>query len=521
MIPYPPVGTALLAGAVDSLDDEVRLIDLEMTIWREHQRHGKVLLYAGHIDVPRVLAQNEDSELGDYEALLVENSEIGAREDVGISVMGFEQLASALLLARAAASKGSRIILGGQFWSESSARQVLGQLQSDAVTVTVGDGWIPLQEWKTNPAEVPSSSFGFAAGEILQGRPAKGALQPPIPLYDSVDWDVYRAYSSDILGDAREMRRAHLYVWDKLCPYKCNFCRVSSGSNAKLNSPETVVASLQHLLAQNVRQFNFMTNELNPTLAYMRRVIRELRPLLSGRDDIGWFTYLRPDHMEMEDLTALREIGCRLVRYGVETGSQRLSDRMEKGYEIGTVARVLRRAAEADIMNHVNFLIGYPGETDEDVEQTIRFIAENHDVIHSVRLNPFYLPPGTRLAKDPAAYGLRLIEFRRGYWDFEMLDGTRPQKAVVKDRIERVTDAVMQYDIGFAGVLPFETLNSLSGYPTRDEGMAALRREHGYLWENASPDWLKARLGGYDMNAEWEETIYKRGRNYNLDVCTD
>jgi hypothetical protein len=58
--------------------------------------------------------------------------------------------------------------------------------------------------------------------------------------------------------------------------------------------------------------------------------------------------------------------------------------------------------------------------------------------IHSVRINPFYLPPDTPIARDPAAFGIRLTEFDKGWWRFESENGDKLDPGRVKDRIERV-----------------------------------------------------------------------------------
>jgi len=296
---------------------------------------------------------------------------------------------------------------------------------------------------------------------------------------------------------------------------------VSSGSKVRLGDPESIVPSLRSLVDAGVTQMNFMTNELNPSLSYMRRLVQSFGPILSNYPEIGWFTYLRPDAMDEEDLVALRRLGCRLIRWGVETGSQSLSDRMQKDYHMSTVARVLHAAAKADIANHINLLLGYPGETDDDVNETLRFVTENASVIHSVRINPFYLPPGTKLEREPQRFGLRLLEFKSGYWTFEREDGVALDASVVQQRIERVGRRLIDLGIGFAGVLPFEFLNALCRESNRDSALAALRASQPFLWTEASPDGLKAQFGKYKMKTDWSETIFQRGRNYQTVLCND
>lgn len=93
------------------------------------------------------------------------------------------------------------------------------------------------------------------------------------------------------------------------------------------------------------------------------------------------------------------------MRYGIESGSQRLLDLMRKGYNVQTISNTIRYAFESDIWNHINLLVGFPGEEDRDIEETISFLEENaNNYIHSVRMNPFYLSPDSPIARNPEQY---------------------------------------------------------------------------------------------------------------------
>lgn len=527
MIPYPPVAPAILAAALDEINYiGVKVIDLEMELWKAHNERGDALLYTEGIDGKQLINGDIDTKSQKYVQFQNQLSlliDYRAAEPVAISVMGFEQLASAILLALRCIEKGSYVIMGGQYWQEKGAKEVLNYFKSHRLTVVIGDGWEAIKSWCQNFDSVPPNGIKWINGEFLTGTVSTKASTPPRPNYATVNWFPYHLYAKEIYKDNRHIKRGHLYVWDKQCPYKCNFCRVSSGSKAKLAPAEDAARDFEKMLKAGFRQFNFMTNELNPNLHYLRKFISHLMPIIDKQnmDDIAWFTYLRPDFIGSEDLVSLRKLGCRLVRYGVETGSQELSDKMQKDYTIGVVEQVLRDASAADIMNHVNFLIGYPGETERHFVETLDFVDRNYEHIHSVRINPFYLPPGTPMAKTPEKYGINLIAFSGGYWEFETEDGNLASKDVVEDRINRLTRKLKEKGVGFSAVLPFVTLNELSKYETRDLAIANMKKSHPFMWEYSSPDMLKSILGGYTSNGDWSNTIYKRGRNYQLSLCND
>lgn len=523
MIPYPPCGPAVLEAAVSD-HTQVSVRDLEMLVWEAHDKGESIPIYdGGSLDPWQMLKAELPDSTRSYQQMLVELSQVQAGEPLGISVMGYEQLASALLLMRAGLEAGSRVIMGGQFFSSASAEQLLKTVRSEHLTVTVGDGFNAIREWLRASADhVPENSYRWTEEIIVEGLRPDGVMEPPLPHYASVDWKLYERYAGKVFRDQRPVRRAHIYVWDKTCPFRCTFCRVSSGSEAKLSKPAQVAALYENMLQRGATQFNFMTNELNPSSKYLKQVLDAMEAIDVDYSTAAWFTYLRPDPIDADDFRRLRRVGCRLVRYGVETGSQRLSDRMRKDYKIPVIAQVLRDAAAADIFNHVNLLVGFPGETEEDVQETFKFLADNKQFIHSIRINPFYLPPGSPMARSPQDNNIKLIRFNKGFWEFEVSDGVKATAEVVKQRITRIVEWCTSNGVGFAATLPFETINILSMFDSRDEGMDHMRAEYPFFWRVANSDGLKAHFGGYARKeALWEDTIYKRGRNYNMVLCND
>jgi hypothetical protein len=530
IVPYPPVGIALLAAQLRAAGFvDIHVHDLEISFAYQHLTGNDNLLYESTLSNVDVLAEFPSDAVLAYADELW--AEIGAPdgEDVALSVMGFEQVASALLLARIALRRGCRVVFGGQFFTASSAHQMIEALAPFGhVSVVVGDGWDAICAFarRVRPEELPNGLTGTDAG-IVAGPVVQAKSLPPQPDYSWVRWDRYETFGALTYRNDVRVRRAHLYVWDKQCNFRCAFCRVASGSRALLTPPQTAVDSFIALAEQDVRQLNFMTNELNPSRTYLLRFLDAMEQ--AGRTSADWFTYVRADLLEQQDFGRMRAVGGRLARYGVESGSQRLLDLMRKDYHVPTIERTLRAAAAEDIWNHVNLLIGFPGEQESDVDETIAFVERNADVIHSVRINPFYLPPDTPIARDPGAFGIELTGFDAGWWTYRGADGSAPDADAVVRRVKTISQVCADNGVGFAGTDPFFLLDVISRHTDRDAALSYLKAEFSPFWVPAPTDVYKALIGGYHVSSDWKDTALKRQRNYSLSLtpadssarCTD
>jgi hypothetical protein len=109
-------------------------------------------------------------------------------------------------------------------------------------------------------------------------------------------------------------------------------------------------------------------------------------------------------------LDKLRRSGCVCLAYGIESGSQRVLDLMKKGFRIKDAQEVIRDTSDAGIAVVANFMFGFPGETDEDFEETLNFIFENKKRFTSLNPSPAYtaIGIGTYLFNHREEYDLDL-----------------------------------------------------------------------------------------------------------------
>ena len=129
-----------------------------------------------------------------------------------------------------------------------------------------------------------------------------------------------------------------------------------------------------------------------------------LRALAARHADLGglsWYGFARfePELMEEALIAHLARAGCRMLQLGLESGSQAVLDRLEKGTRLETAAAILRNLHHAGIATYVYIMLGTPDETDEDRHLTLAFLEEHAERIGFLNLAIMNLPRDSALAE--------------------------------------------------------------------------------------------------------------------------
>ena len=144
-------------------------------------------------------------------------------------------------------------------------------------------------------------------------------------------------------------------------------------------------------------------------------VLRELAARSDDLSGLAWYGFVRFEKALADDrLTGqLAAAGCRMLQLGLESGSQKVLDRLGKGTRIETASAVLRSLQRAGIASYVYVMLGVPGETEEERLATLHFLEEHAGAISFLNLAIMNLPHQSQLAADSetddqAARGLYL-----------------------------------------------------------------------------------------------------------------
>lgn len=126
--------------------------------------------------------------------------------------------------------------------------------------------------------------------------------------------------------------------------------------------------------------------------------------IIAGLPDMGlqWIANGRFEKNLTDErlIAAIAKKGCVMLRFGLESASQKILNYMNKGTKVDIAEKVLNLAARHGIRNHVYLMFGYPGETKEDREMTIEFVKRNRMVISSYSVSLFQPIPGTKVYQE-------------------------------------------------------------------------------------------------------------------------
>jgi len=186
----------------------------------------------------------------------------------------------------------------------------------------------------------------------------------PLPRHDLLPLKAYRAPL---------VRSPYAFVvTSRGCPGGCRFCikHVSYGRSVRFRSPENVLAELELLAGLGVRSVNMYADLFTVSREH---VVGLCELILERGLRMEWTCNSRVDFVDAEMLRLMGRAGCRWISWGIESGSEEILRRVHKGISLEQVQQALRWSREAGIHNWGYFIIGLPGETEETIQETIRF----------------------------------------------------------------------------------------------------------------------------------------------------
>ncbi len=240
----------------------------------------------------------------------------------------------------------------------------------------------------TGEPEAPLLQLAEAGGQpegvpgvlrLLDGRLTGEAERPPLdlgelppPAYDMVDLNNYQY---QLLGP-----RLALLETSRGCPYSCIFCLKSMyGPGVRRKPPDKVLLEIEETVGRRKAASVYFI-DLEFTL---RRADTEAlcRSLIASGLKFRWCCQTRADTVDPDLLALMKQSGCRLVHFGVETGSPRLLESIGKRISLEQITGAVKSCRRLGISTACFFLFGLPGESEADRRATMRFAR---------KLNPTY-----------------------------------------------------------------------------------------------------------------------------------
>lgn len=230
----------------------------------------------------------------------------------------------------------------------------------------------------------------------------------PFPARHLVDNNIYRRPDNNKVQAVIKVSRG--------CPFHCFFCLATpvSGAKVRKRSIENIIAEIKECVEKyNIKNFVFWSDIFNIDREW---TISLCNAICESGLKITWSANTRADTADLEMAKIMYKSGCRLVSIGVESGSQYMLDKIGKKIKLDDVRRTVKVFKKAKIRIYNYFVIGLPWETEETVEETIKFAIElNSDFISFYTATPL---PGSRFFDYARENGLfdKETSFENAYY---------------------------------------------------------------------------------------------------------
>ena len=275
-------------------------------------------------------------------------------------------------LVRAAREATSApVVLGGSGFSVMPA-QLLAKLGADYGVAGEGEGAFPallsaLEAGGAGLERVPSLHRATAQGVATNPAPPGFLDMNTLPRPDRslVDARYYERYAIDSVQTKRG------------CALRCDYCTYPTieGRVGRTRSPAAVADEMEYALAQqpSIRHFFIVDSVFNLPRRHAKSVCREL----AARNwQVPWTCYANPLGFDAEFAKLASAGGCAGMEIGSDSGRDDVLARLKKGFSSADIRRIHTLSRDAGIPDCHTFILGTPGESLDDVQRTLDFVAE-------------------------------------------------------------------------------------------------------------------------------------------------
>jgi hypothetical protein len=239
-----------------------------------------------------------------------------------------------------------------------------------------------LGSWTDGAALVKAGIQLRHLNDLFQKVPAKRPVDfdtLPLPVYSDGD-----AYLFSILP----FRLKHGCSWGR-----CRFCSLAKGWNGgyRERSVDGVIREIRQLMhTYHPRMLICRDNGING--GNLTAVLRALKDL-----DLTWIAMARVG-LSAQQIKALHRAGCRSIYFGLESGSNEVLRRMEKGVTNSQISQFIKALHDNDIIPAPSLSVGYPDESERDYEESLRFLEDHAAYFKLVNIYPYTVTPASKEA---------------------------------------------------------------------------------------------------------------------------
>src|ERR1043166_9388287 len=298
---------------------------------------------------------------------------------VGLSFLSTTSYPYAKVLAREirAANSTVKLAFGGVFASLNAP--LVKQQCPEVDFVCRGDGEqliLDLLQNLEDPSGVASLTWA-KDGQVVNNPnrvPERRLDQWPFPDRESLKLDFVESMPLDV-PCVLSLERFTTMQTSRGCPWPCVFCDIPVFNEGKWRSrtPQHVLDEFKHLQELGYGAVYFVDDHF---LLQPKRIEAICKGLCDQGNTIHWGCEGRVDSVAQHLFPAMAKANCRTLMFGIECGSQKMLDRLNKEQTLAEVETAVKNAKKAGIeIVHGFFVVGSPDETVEDMQATFDFAS--------------------------------------------------------------------------------------------------------------------------------------------------
>ncbi len=276
---------------------------------------------------------------------------------------------SACAIARIAKrlDKEALVVVGGPHPSLAGT-EVLKEAAIDVGVQGEGEETIlEILDWVEGRRSLPS-----IRGIVLRddGRAATNPPREPIEDLDGLPFPVLAARECLIDYDQYPLEAFKYLFGVRGCPYACTFCgsRYIWGRNVRFRSARNIVAEMREIRKLGIDYVHFDDDTFGVRKPFIRELCEEIK---SGCAGLSWSCETHVRLVDDETVAMMKSAGCRSIQLGVESGNNEMLRRVGKNITIEDAFCAARIIKKHGICLHAFFIVGFPLETEESLNDTI------------------------------------------------------------------------------------------------------------------------------------------------------
>ncbi len=279
----------------------------------------------------------------------------------------------------------------------------------DVDSIVIGEGEIAFSELVDSLED--KTSLNGINGLVYRDGDRVVKTDPPKPI-DDLDalpfpdrrMISYRRHYTSLSSD----HPSTSIITNRGCPHRCAFCyNTHLGKTVRSRSAGNVISEIEECLSLGIKDIFFCDDTF---ILDHQRTVDICDGIIRRGLKFRWGIKTRVDNINIKILAELKKAGCDRIHFGVESGSSRILDILNKGISVTQIKEAFRSSKKMGIETLAFFMLGTPTERAEDILETIDF---------AVQLEPDYALFGITLPfpdTDLYRMGLDMNVIRSDFW---------------------------------------------------------------------------------------------------------